>query len=913
VSTISRDRWNEVSPFLDEVLSIPEAERGAWVADFERERPELGQLLNELLEEHGRLKDEAFLSGGPPVGTGAFMPGEEAGAYRLISLIGEGGMGTVWLAERSDGRFERKVAVKFLRFSFGSQSGTGRFKREGRILAQMAHPHIAELIDAGVSAMGQPYIVLEHIEGQPIDVWCDNKRLDVSARITLFLDVLSAVAHAHANLVVHRDIKPSNVMVRNDGCVKLLDFGIAKLIGDDSETSGATQLTMEGGSALTPHYAAPEQITGGAITTATDVYALGALLYLLLAGKHPTNSEALSPAELVKAIAETEPIRLSDASASGASTGLAESRSSTTEKLRRELRGDLETIVGKSLKKNPSERYVTASAFAEDLRRFLKHEPISARPDGVIYRARKFLQRNRTAVALGCLALLGTLAGVTGTLLQARTARKQRDFAFRQLARAEASNELISFVLSDAAPSGKPFKVNDLLDRAERIVKQQSASDETTRVELLDAIGEQYSTQDETAKSVQVLEEAYRLSRNVPDPSVRASTACDLANSLARSGENGERPEKLFQEGMRAMPAGPEYASVRADCLLRGSEVAQGSGDVKSGIARVLEAQRVSQASIFHNKVLELTIAIDTASAYRVAGQNREAVAAFQRAAETLKALGRENTQNAAVLFNNWAYALNSLGRPREAEKLYQRAMSISRDSDNDEAVSPMVLLNYAKTLRTLGRLQEASVYAEQASTRAKVKGFALALNQALLERARIYRDQESIDQSDAMLKEVEPRLRQDLPPSHYAFAVLEIEKAQNEFHRGNLKGALRLANEAVGIDEKSIAAGGQGSDALPSLLVNRAGIEMKTGNGDKAVADASRAVRLLQEQAEPGTFSTQLARSYMALGNALRAQGKQDEARVAFRSAAEHFENALGPDHPDTRSAIQSGGLETK
>ena len=913
MSTISRNRWQEISPYLDEVLSLPEEERAAWLAGFERERPELGQILKELIQEHAVLSNEAFLCGESPGGFGMFVPGEVAGAYRLISLIGEGGMGTVWLAERSDGRFERKVAIKFLRLSLGTQSGSGRFKREGRILAQLAHPHIAELIDAGVSKTGQPFIVLEHIDGQRIDAWCDEQRLDVGARVTLFLDVLSAVSHAHANLVVHRDIKPSNVLVRNDGCIKLLDFGIAKLLAEDSELGSATQLTMDGGSALTPQYAAPEQITGGAITTATDVYALGALLYLLLAGKHPTSSDALSPAELVKAITDTEPLRLSDATMQESSTVLAEKRSTSPERLRRDLRGDLETITGKALKKNSSERYATVSAFADDLQRFLKHEPISARPDTLLYRAGKFLQRNRTAVALGTLALLGTLAGLTGTLLQTRTARKQRDFAFRQLARAEASNELISFVLSDAAPSGKPFKVNDLLNRAERIVKEQSAVDETTRVELLDAIGEQYSTQDETAKSVQVLEEAYQLSRKVPDASVRASAACNLANSLARSGENGQRPENLFQEGMREMPPGPEYASLRADCLLRGSEVAQESGDIKSGIARVLEAQKVSQQSDFHNKVLELTIAIDTASAYRVAGQNREAVAAFQRAAEMLKSLGRENTQNAVVLFNNWAYALNQLGRPREAEKLYQRAMSISRDSEDDDAVSPMVLLNYAKTLRTLGRLQESSTYAEQASTRAKAKGFALAVNQALLERARIYRDLGDIDQSDAMLKEAEPLLRHDLPPTHYAFAVLEIEQAQNKLRRGDLKSALRMADDAVVIDEKSVKEGGRGSDALPGLLLSRADIELKADARDQAVADASRAVKLLQEQAEPGTFSTQRGRGYMTLGNALKAQGRLEEARQAFQLSAVHFENALGADHLETRSAVQSAGLNGK
>jgi len=275
VSAISQDRWQEISPYLDEVLSLPDGERISWLARFHREKPDLAPIVEELLQEHAALKNEAFLSGHPPSPLEPSVAGETMGPYRLIAPIGEGGMGSVWLAERSDGRFDRKVAIKFLRLSLGLQSGAGRFKREGRILAQLSHPHIAELIDAGVTGSGQPYIVLEHIEGKPIDIDCDERRLDVNARVTLFLDVLGAVSHAHANLVVHRDIKPSNVLVRNDGCVKLLDFGIAKLLADDSGSATATQLTIEGGSALTPQYAAPEQITGGAITTATDVYALG--------------------------------------------------------------------------------------------------------------------------------------------------------------------------------------------------------------------------------------------------------------------------------------------------------------------------------------------------------------------------------------------------------------------------------------------------------------------------------------------------------------------------------------------------------------------------------------------------------------------------------------------------------------
>ena len=214
-------------------------------------------------------------------------------------------MGSVWLAERSDGRFERRVAIKFLRFAVAAHSGAERFKREGKILGQLAHRHIAELIDAGVTPKGEPYLVLEYVEGDHIDEHCDKRGLDVDARIRLFTDVLSAVAQAHGNLIVHRDLKPSNVLVRSDGQVKLLDFGIAKLLGDETGSGEATMLTLDGDSALTPQFAAPEQITGSAITTATDVYALGVLLYILLTGQHPAGASTRCAAELVKAITET--------------------------------------------------------------------------------------------------------------------------------------------------------------------------------------------------------------------------------------------------------------------------------------------------------------------------------------------------------------------------------------------------------------------------------------------------------------------------------------------------------------------------------------------------------------------------------------------------------------------------------
>ena len=425
MSTLSPERWREISPQLDHALSLPEEERAAWLAALRAEHPETAHLLETLLAEHRALSKERFLERGPERPRGeAGLPGQTFGAYRLLSPIGQGGMGSVWLAERSDGRFQRRVAVKVLRFAVSSQDAE-RFKREGEILGRLADPHIAELIDAGVTPTGEPFLVIEHVEGEAIDAYCDRHKLDVDARLHLFLDVLSAVAEAHAHLIVHRDIKPPNVLVREDGQVKLLDFGIAKLLEDEGASAAATQLTLEGGVALTPRFAAPEQVTGGAVTTATDVYALGVLLYLLLTGQHPAGPGPHSPAGLVKAITETEPLRPSDTLSSAGAESMAEKRSSTPDKLRRVLRGDLDTIVAKALKKHPRERYGSVTALADDLRRYLKHEPISARPDTAAYRAAKFVRRNRPAVALVALAVAAVIAGSAVAIYQGRIAQRR--------------------------------------------------------------------------------------------------------------------------------------------------------------------------------------------------------------------------------------------------------------------------------------------------------------------------------------------------------------------------------------------------------------------------------------------------------------------------------------------------------
>jgi serine/threonine-protein kinase len=438
MSTLSPDQWQALSPYLDQALALTDDARAAWLSSLREQDPALAAQLGALLDEHRVLAQEGFLENrrwALPNSTG--LAGQALGPYTLISQIGHGGMGSVWLARRSDGRFERKAAVKFVNIALAGRATEERFKREGSILGRLTHPHIAELLDAGISSDGQPYLILEYVDGPTIDQYCDQHKLDLEARVRLFLDVLSAVAHAHANLIVHRDIKPSNVLVTTGGEVKLLDFGIAKLLEGEGQTGAATLLTHEGGSALTPEYAAPEQLTGQPVTTATDVYALGVLLYVLLSGRHPAGSGLHSPAELVKAVLDLEPPRVSEATTADNSKLIAERRGATPDKLRRELRGDLDTIVGKALKKSPQERYASVTEFANDLQRYLKHEPISARPDTLAYRTAKFVRRNRTVVVLTATAIVLVIGSLSSGLYVANRQRKiaeQRFAQVRQLA-----------------------------------------------------------------------------------------------------------------------------------------------------------------------------------------------------------------------------------------------------------------------------------------------------------------------------------------------------------------------------------------------------------------------------------------------------------------------------------------------
>ncbi len=914
MSRPSPQSWRTISRLLDEVLDLPEEARPAWLAALAARAPDAATAIASWLEEYAVMNARGFLED-TAAGPVAEMPlaGVAVGAYRLVEPIGQGGMGTVWLAERRDGQFDQRVAVKILNAALMDAAGTERFAREAGILARLTHPSISRLLDAGVSTVGAPYLVLEHVTGRAIDRYCDAERLPLRERLYLFLDVLAPVAHAHANLIVHRDLKPANVLVTPDRHVKLLDFGIAKLL--PASPDGST-VPVTRDHALTPAFAAPEQLTGGSITTATDVYALGVLLYLLLTGRHPSVRGTTTPAGLIEAIVHREPLAPADAPGQPAAEGelaveaIAAARGTSPARLRAELTGDLATILAKALKKAPAERYGTVGALEDDLRRYLRHQPIAARPDSIGYRATRFVRRHRAPVALAALAVLVLVAGLVGTLSQARRATAQarradeqaleataqRDFARRQLARAEAINDLNAFLIADAAPAGAAFTARELLERAAQIATRQGDDADGTRVESLTSVGSIYSLIGETSRATALLQQAYDAAAASTDPALRARASCALGRSLVKTGDIA-RARQLVADGLAALPDRPEFGLTRATCLLDASSTEMWAGDGARAVADVTAARHAAEAGGVLSPLMSLRIAMQLAEALRMADRGMEANAAFSAAYDQLVALGRQDTERAGTLLNNWGLLLGALGRPRDAERMLRRSIEVSLAGGSDARVEPISWANLARPLFDLGRYDEAVTLADRAMRMARARGDSVVADQAQLMTARASILAGQLDRAEALLDDVEARFRAMFPPTHAAFTALAMDRVRLALERGDLPAATRLADEAVRLMESD--AKHQGS--LPLALRHRATVHLTAGRFAQALSDVERLLPIVRATVPAGATSSGLGNAYLVLGEALAGLGRRAEAKAALTEALRHLDDAAGPTHPGT------------
>ena len=510
------DWWTRLDSTFQAALALPSGERARYLdracgADTSL-RDEVAAMLAADEPQHA-LGIERRVHDGPEVAPDPdpFI-GMRLGPWRVVNLVGHGGMGSVYLAERADGQYEQRVALKVVRGAAAQPTASSRFKSETYILARLSHPNIARVIDAGHTPEGSPYLVMEFVDGSPVTTHCDVQRLTLDRRLSLFRTVCAATQHAHQALVVHRDLKPSNIFVTQSGEVKLLDFGIAKLLEPDHPTAEQTRPEMR---ALTPAYAAPEQLRGEPVTTAADVYVLGAVLYELLTGERPAAQESIAGGRETSRVPPPSVAirRRLTVTATGAGDGLAiaAARRTSPERLVRRLAGDIDRVVLKALHQEPDRRYGSAGQFADDLQRLLEGRPVSAQPDTFAYRSRRFVARHRMVVAAAVLlcALVVTSAAVA--IWQARAAATERDRSRLEARRAERVSVLVTDLFKLAEPAagrGDTIAARDLLDQASRRIGMELQGDPETQAALFNALARVYGNLGLHDSAIAVLQRA---------------------------------------------------------------------------------------------------------------------------------------------------------------------------------------------------------------------------------------------------------------------------------------------------------------------------------------------------------------------------------------------------------------------
>ncbi|HEV8330768.1 MAG TPA: protein kinase [Steroidobacteraceae bacterium] len=890
-----KDRWSEISPLLDEALELPPGAREAWLADLAERSPALGAQVRSCLDEVEQLSERKFLDDSIRRHLPGGLAGQSFGAYTLDRTLGFGGMGTVWLAHRSDGRFEGQVAVKLLNLAFVGHPSEQRFEREGSVLARLQHPNIARLLDAGVEGERQPYLVLEYVRGERIDQYCDQRGLSIEQRIQLFLDVLAAVAHAHSNLVVHRDLKPSNILVTEQGEVKLLDFGIAALLSRDGDDA-ATPLTSHIGPGLTPGYAAPEQLLGQPITTATDVYALGTVLFELLAGRRPSSpgDESQSAAQWMQRTLESDAPRLSDAAA--------------RDEWRRSLRGDLDNIVAMALRRNPEERYRTAELLAQDLRHYLAHEPVSARPRSVGYLAAKFVRRNRTAVASACLMAIALIAAGGFSVWQMIQANQQRRLAEDQASRAEFARDFAEFVLTDAGTTGRPFTTAELLQRAEQAIPAQYGSaDNPLAIEQVIKLGMLFARVGQYRKARELFEQANTRAVAGNYAELRWQSACELGrlhHYAGRVRQGAALLDTAIAELRRSSPDSPALI----ECLEQKSDLELTRQDVPMAIATaqasLAQAQRLFPRAPLH----WISPRVQLGTSLRAEGRFQAADDMHRGTLDLLRQLGRERTANAVLLYNSWGIVRSDIGDIAGAAQLFQSALAIGQALWVGAAPDQWVSVTYGRRLVLLNRLDEAEQHFSSALRQSGGEEDAEMQIGALLGLLSVDRERGDFEAARAAREEARRFVEAHLPPEHN-------QRLNFDFESGLLDLADHSLDDARAKLQQVLTKFKNTNRRVTDQIVAQAALAqcaLQTNDPGRAAELAAQASALARKVAVPGQPSYWLGRALLAQVDAEQALGHAARARELSVEALAQLTPTVGADHPLTKKAAALAGSST-
>ncbi len=738
---MSADRWLRMQELFHAASELSGAARAAYLDQWCPDDPALRRQVEDLLasnEEEDLVEKSVRQAASQVLEDKEEATEERLGPFRILRKLASGGMGSVYLAARDDDQFQQQVAIKLIRYGLNREDILRRFRAERQILANLAHANIARLLDGGVTSEGLPYLVMEFVDGLTIDAYCRDKNLSVRGRLELFLTVCEAVQSAHASLVVHRDIKPANILVTADGVVKLLDFGIAKILNAPTDEPALTRATDR---VMTPEYASPEQIRGEPVTTATDVYALGVLLYELLTGRRPFRLENTTAAEAERIICESEPDKPSTVVAATAREG---------HSLRNELSGDLDNIVRMAMRKEAPRRYPSAGALAEDIRRYLDGFPVVAAPDSFNYRAGKFVRRHKAAVAMATLVAMLIVGFGIGMGVLARRAQRERDTA-------QQVSQFMMDLFAVADPErarGREVTAREVLDRSAAKLRELD-NQPVIQARLLDHMGRIYENLGLYEQSASLLERAVNLRRKMADrdDAALASSLKALAELRRRNSRFGEA-EALARESLairtrlhgerhfdvaeslntlaltldeagRPKDAEPYFRRLLAmrDVLRTNDPNQHLETAVLSNLGGSLREQnRFDEAEKYLRECLEIRrktlkgdhprlalIISKLGGVFTDAERYREAEPLLREGLAMRQRLHGENHPNVANSYSNLGHALVGLGRLDEAERAYRNAIDVDRKLFGDRNRTVAIdLRNLARLIRKQGRDAEA-------------------------------------------------------------------------------------------------------------------------------------------------------------------------------------------------------------
>jgi serine/threonine protein kinase len=859
--------WQELSALYEQADALEDADLDIWLTQLRGQaHPLLGQL-EQMLDAREQVKRNGFLDAPPALRlepeplAHEWSEDSRIGAYRLLRRLGAGGMAEVWLAQRDDGAFQRQVAIKLL-FRHASQLGgaTGstqrdsfaqRFSRERDILASLHHPNIAGLHDAGVTPTGQPWLALEYVEGEPLTDWCNQHKLGVEARVRLFRQVLLAVQHAHANLVIHRDLKPANILVTAQGEVRLLDFGIAKLMEPEGGTLVETELTRMSGRPLTVAYASPEQLLGQPLNIACDVYSLGVVLYEMLCGERPYELKVETAAQLEQAILDVEPRAPSRRVLTEAA---AQARGTTPQALRKQLASDLDAIVLRALGKRPSQRYGSVDALRADIDRWLAGEVVNARTPSALYHLRKFVGRHPVGVSLGVAAIVSLLAAAAVAVWQGVQAREES-------ARAVAARDFMLNIFQRADQEkarGATVTARDLLETGRKDVMTRLAGQPKLQAELLAGIAKiqhgmgEYADADGTYdKLLGVYSVLGKLDGTVSTTTARARNAIDMGDpKLAR---------ELLQN-LHRLPSG-----LLADPLIK-ARVAEiegwielGGGSAERAQELFKESRRVFQQSVGPNDPRTFAIGRALVRAERRLQRYAEALALFSELKGTVATHPDALEVNERAGFDwEWLELLYGVGRYAqvidESPPLITRC--IEGKGPRDEACL-MLMLKNAQALLRLGLVQRAG----------------------------------------AEIPKIAPLLDEKVAPQIRAEAMMLMFRASD----------LQGDPAAVAVRERLLAFGTSGRE-MPVNPTFKAAALIVLSEAALRHADMADAKRLLGQtqtilDSGPPSTGAALAQAFVTSlsGVVLLREREPEQALSRFKLARHQIDKVLGPQHPQS------------